>query len=138
MVVASPPGFELDGEFLSAWGDLAKSQGGNLTQTSNQKEALTGADVVYAKSWGSIRHWGDPESDLALRGGLSDWKVSMDSMKLSNDGMFLHCLPVRRNVVVDDAVLDSPYSKVIDQAENRLHGQKAVLSSIVGGINGSF
>lgn len=138
LVVAAPPGYELDAGFVAEWGQIACDQGGSLTQTSDQQAALTGADVVYAKSWGAIPHWGNPDADMALRAGLSGWKISETAMALTNGASFLHCLPVRRNVVVDDGVLDGPWSKVLDQAENRLHGQKAVLSSIVRGLNGSF
>ena len=95
-------------------------------------DALGGARVVYAKSWGSLRTYGDVEAEAALRTPFRDWQVTQDWMTKTDRGYFMHCLPVRRNVVVADEVLDSDASVVVDQAENRLHTQKALLLELLG------
>src|SRR5574338_985910 len=94
---------------------------------SSAGPAFTGADVIYAKSWGSKQFYGNIEQDLATRSQYrGKWIVDEDKMARTNDAIFMHCLPVRRNVIVTDAVVDSPASVVIDEAENRLHVQKAI------------
>ena len=132
LVVASPEGFELDPSFMASWRQIAIDNGGSLTQTNDQNLGLDGAEVVYAKSWGSISCWGNADKDKSLRSSLGDWMVSMADMERTRKALFMHCLPVRRNVVVADEVLDSPYSCVVDQAENRLHGQKAIINHLMG------
>jgi N-acetylornithine carbamoyltransferase len=88
--------------------------------------------VIYAKSWGAKQFYGDTERDLAERAQYRDkWIVNEEKMRRTNNGIFMHCLPVRRNVIVTDAVIDSSSSVVIDEAENRLHVQKAVLAQLL-------
>jgi N-acetylornithine carbamoyltransferase len=90
--------------------------------------------VIYAKSWGAKQFYGDTDRDLATRAQYrSKWIVDEEKMARTNDAIFLHCLPVRRNVIVTDAVVDSSASVVIDEAENRLHVQKAIMASLLGG-----
>ncbi len=94
------------------------------------KNALAvGADEVYVKSWGSVKHYGATEEEAALRNAQKDWKLTASRLRSTRGsrGIVMHCLPVRRNVEIDDAVLDGPHSVVVDQAENRLHMQKAIL-----------
>ena len=92
-------------------------------------EAFDGAEVVYAKSWGSRHFYGEPNKDIAARAVYrKDWIVDERKMQRTNSAVFMHCLPVRRNVIVTDAVLDSAASIVIDEAENRLHAQKAIMA----------
>ena len=131
VVVACPKSFELDPEFVKHWGALAKQEGGSFEQTNLQEDAMNGADVVYAKSWGCIAAYESPVNSFSEE--LKNWRIDEDKMQRTNQGIFMHCLPVRRNVVVTDGVLDGSRSVVIDQAENRLHGQKAVLAKIARG-----
>jgi N-acetylornithine carbamoyltransferase len=133
--VAHPPGFELDEEDMAAIRACAERNGGSVGVVHEQDAALAGADVVYAKSWGSLRHFGDPASEATLRAPLRDWQVTEARMATTREGrgIFMHCLPVRRNVVVSDGVLDGPWSVVTDQAENRLHAQRALLLELLGG-----
>jgi len=98
----------------------------------NVNEAFDGVDVVYAKSWGSKQFYGSPETDIAFRADMrNSWIVDADKMIKTNNAIFMHCLPVRRNVIVTDEVIDSVNSVVIDEAENRLHVQKAILAELV-------
>jgi N-acetylornithine carbamoyltransferase len=95
-------------------------------------EAFDGAEVVYAKSWGSRQFYGAPEKEIAERAPYrSQWIVDEGKMARTNSAIFMHCLPVRRNVIVTDGVIDSPSSVVIDEAENRLHVQKAILKELI-------
>ena len=94
--------------------------------------AFDGVDVVYAKSWGSYRHYGEPERDVRERQPYREnWIVDEAKMARTDEAIFMHCLPVRRNVIVTDAVIDGPNSVVIDEAENRLHVQKAIMTKLI-------
>src|SRR6185295_19000560 len=94
--------------------------------------AFDQVEVVYAKSWGSRNFYGAPEQDVAGRAQYrGQWRVDDEKMARTNHGIFMHCLPVRRNVIVTDSVIDSSSSVVIDEAENRLHVQKAILSKLI-------
>lgn len=113
-VVTHPPGYELAPEYL-----------GNARVEYDQNKAFEGADFIYGKNWSSYSHYGqvltqDPS-----------WVVTMDKMHLTNTGKFMHCLPVRRNMKVTDAVLDSSQSLVIEQAANREWSAQAVLREIL-------
>ncbi len=132
LVIAHPPGYELDDELVRAVDDQAAAAGGSVTVTHDVDAAFDGAQVVYAKSWGSRNFYGESEKDLAEREQYrGSWIVDEAKMARTSDGIFMHCLPVRRNVIVTDAVIDSPASVVIDEAENRLHIQKAVMKRLI-------
>ncbi len=134
LTIAHPRGFELDEELMRDIESHAERAGGSLRLTNDVQEAFDGAEVVYAKSWGSQRFYGAPERDLAERARYRpDWIVDEAKMRRTDEAIFMHCLPVRRNVIVTDAVIDSPSSVVIDEAENRLHAQKAVMAHLLGG-----
>lgn len=112
--IAHPKGYELAPEFS-----------GNAKICYDPKEAFEGADFIYAKNWSSYEDYGKIlSSDPA-------WTVSEDKMKLTNNAKFMHCLPVRRNVVVDDAVIDSANSIVVQQAGNRVWAAQTVLKEIL-------
>jgi N-acetylornithine carbamoyltransferase len=131
VLVAHPPGYELDEQLQQSMGAFASKNGGSLSLTNNIDEALDGAQVVYAKSWGSKNFYGANEKDIANRQEYRErWIVDEEKMAGTNGAVFMHCLPVRRNVIVTDQVIDSSASVVIDEAENRLHAQKAVLDLI--------
>ena len=130
--IVNPKGYDLDEGFLAQWRKIAISRGGNLTQSHNQEEAFSGAKIVYAKSWGSLAYYGQMQEEEKRRAHLGHWTIDKDKMARTDGAYFMHCLPVRRNVVVTDEVIDSKSSVVISQAANRLYGQKAVLAAMMG------
>ncbi|GAB3561658.1 acetylornithine carbamoyltransferase [Spirosoma luteolum] len=116
-VMTHPEGYELAPEFA-----------GNAPVIYDRAKAFEGADFIYGKNWSSYTHYGqvltqDPS-----------WAVTMDDMQRTNNGKFMHCLPVRRNLKVSDAVLDSPQSLVVEQAANREWSAQAVLKEILLGL----
>jgi N-acetylornithine carbamoyltransferase len=128
VVVARPDGFALPPEIMAKARLAAASAGGSLRETSDRAEAMTGANVLYAKEWGSTAPYGDAESDARLRAELTDWCVRERWFAgAAPDAKFMHCLPVRRNVAVADEVLDGPRAVVRLEAFNRLAVQMAVL-----------
>ena len=95
---------------------------------------MEGAHIIYAKSWSSTRHYGDRIADQKLRNELDDWCVDEPWFEpAAPDCRFMHCLPVRRGVVVADGILDGPRSIVIHEARNRMLAQMAVLHQMLGG-----
>ncbi len=136
VVVAHPPGYKLDGELMKAAKDQAAATGGTLEVTNDVDAAFEGANVIYAKSWGAKQFYGAPEKETAERAQYrGKWIVDEQKMGRTNAAIFMHCLPVRRNVIVTDGVIDSSASVVIDEAENRLHVQKAIMASLLGKEN---
>lgn len=117
--VVQPKGYELDPQFTAG-----------ATIAYDQEEAFRDADFIYAKNWSSYENYGEiiPQE--------KDWQVTMDKMKLTNNGKFMHCLPVRRNVVVSDEVLDSDVSIVIDEATNRIFSAQTVFHEIIKNLKG--
>ncbi len=135
VTVAHPPGYELDDDLLSEAEARAREAGGSLRVTHDVNEAFAGAEVVYAKSWGSRRFYGAPEEDLKARAPYrAEWIVDEAKMARTDKAIFMHCLPVRRNVIVTDSVIAAPASVVVDEAENRLHAQKAIMAHLLGGL----
>ena len=134
LVIAHPAGYELDEELMATSRQLANDGGGSVEITNDIDAAFAGAEVIYAKSWGAKRFYGNTDQDLAARAPYrAKWIVDEAKMARTNNAIFMHCLPVRRNVIVTDGVIDSSSSVVIDEAENRLHVQKAILASLLGG-----
>jgi N-acetylornithine carbamoyltransferase len=136
IVIARPPGYELDPEDTALIRRLAQQQGGEFVHIiDDPDDATVGADAVYVKSWGSVKLYGQPQEEKQLRAGLRDWRLTPGRVKSTRGGkgIVMHCLPVRRNVEIDDAVLDGPNSVVVDQAENRLHAQRALLLELLSG-----
>ena len=134
LVIAHPPGYELDDELMRDIESHAKTAGGSVRLTNDVNEAFDGVEVVYAKSWGSHRFYGATESDVEERAPYRPlWIVDEEKMARTREAIFMHCLPVRRNVIVTDSVIDSSSSVVIDEAENRLHAQKAIMTRLFGG-----
>ncbi|MCU0339880.1 MAG: N-acetylornithine carbamoyltransferase [Spirosomaceae bacterium] len=116
-VVTHPEGYELAPAFL-----------GNAQVTHSQEEAFAGADFVYAKNWSSYHQYGQVLTQDAA------WMITQQKMDLTNNGKFMHCLPVRRNVKVTDEVLDGPQSIVVEQAGNRVWSAQVVLKRILEGL----
>jgi len=130
VVVLRPAGYDLHPAVMAEAEQLAQAAGGSV-RVSEERSDLAGARIVYAKSWASLETYGDAEAESRLRAGLRSWCVDERQMAAAGKtARFMHCLPVRRNVVVSDAVLDGPTSVVLDQAENRLYAQTAVLERV--------
>jgi N-acetylornithine carbamoyltransferase len=128
VTVAHPPGYELNAGVLETARRWCRAAGTELTITHDQRDACRRADVVYAKSWGAAGMYGDAAAQgESFRRG-ANWMVGVDD--LGPRSHLMHCLPVRRNVVISDAALDDPRCVVVDQAENRLWAQAAVLSRL--------
>lgn len=113
-VIANPEGYDLSPEYIK-----------NTKVVHNQEEAFAGADFIYTKNWSSFEHYGqvltqDPS-----------WRITPEKMALTNNGKFMHCLPVRRGLKVADEVLDSQDSVVIQQAGNRVWSVQAALKNIL-------
>jgi N-acetylornithine carbamoyltransferase len=134
VTIARPAGYDLDPEDTALIGALAAENGGSLSITDDLQAGLEGAEAVYVKSWGSLKHFGQTEAEGALRSGHRDWRCTAERLKATRGGAahVMHCLPVRRGVEIDAAVLDGPHSIVTDQAENRLHAQRALLLRLFG------
>ncbi len=131
VTVLRPPGYGLEPAVMDAARERAESLGGSVSETEDIDAAYTGAHVVCAKGWGSLDYYGRFDEEPAAKEHLrADWIVDEDKMAKTADGWFMHCLPVRRNVIVTDGVIDSSRSAVIDEAENRLWTAAAVFSAI--------
>ena len=124
--------YRLDPQFESAAQSFATESGGSYNLTHDIEEAYTGADVVYAKSWGALPYYGRPEEEWELRKNYRRFIVNEEKMALTNDGLFSHCLPLRRNIKATDGVMDADYCVALDEAENRLHVQKAIMLELLG------
>jgi N-acetylornithine carbamoyltransferase len=138
VVVLRPERYALPPEVMAKARAAATAAGGSITETDDRAEAMRGARVLYAKSWASPRHYGDAEAERELRRGLTGWCVTESWFAgAAPDARFMHCLPVRRNVVVSDEVLDGPRSVVVPQAHNRMWAQMAVLYRLLRGEEGA-
>ena len=132
LTIAHPPGYELDEELMTTITQNARATGGNVDVSNDVHASFDGAEVIYAKSWGAKQFYGAVDQDIEHRAQFREaWIVDDQKMAQTNQAIFMHCLPVRRNVIVTDAVIDSPASVVIDEAENRLHIQKAILLNLL-------
>jgi N-succinyl-L-ornithine transcarbamylase len=114
LVITNPKGFDLSAQYADG-----------IKVTHNQEEAFQGADFVYAKNWSSYNKYGQIGTDF------SGWIIDESKMKLTNKAKFMHCLPVRRNVVVTDEIIDSDASLVIEQANNRTFAAQTVLINML-------
>ena len=124
--------YRLDSQFESAAERFAADSGGSYRLSHDIEEAYRGADVVYAKSWGALPYYGRPEDEWELRRKYRHFIVDEAKMALTNNGLFSHCLPLRRNVKATDGVMDADYCVALDEAENRLHVQKAMMLTLLG------
>ncbi len=130
VTILTPRGFELPQSVMASAAVLAAGTGSVLHETNDQSEAMDGAQILYAKSWQSTVAYGDPEYEAELRACArqEDWQVRESWFDVAlSDARLMHCLPVRRNVVVADEVLDGRRSVVTLQARNRLYTQMSVL-----------
>ncbi len=134
VTVLRPQGFELPEALMQKAKSAADKSGGSVTETDDRDAATQDTHIIYAKSWSSTRYYGDRLEDQKLREQHLDWCV--DESWFANakqDCRFMHCLPVRRGVVVADDILDGPRSIVIPEARNRMFVQMAILHQMLGG-----
>jgi N-acetylornithine carbamoyltransferase len=132
LVIAHPKHYELDEQLMAESREIAAATGGSVEIVNDIEAAFAGAEVIYAKSWGSKEFYGNSEQDTVHRWQYRHkWIVDEQKMARTNEAIFMHCLPVRRNVIVTDGVIDSTASVVIDEAENRLHVQKAIMARLM-------
>lgn len=132
VTIAHPEGMDLDPHVLSRATDLGAARGGGVRITHDQREAMRGARVVVAKSWGGWSGYGDRAAEAERRARLGRWRVDVDDLAATDGAGFMHCLPVRRNVVVTDGVLDGDQSWVIETAHRRMWTALAVLEGLLG------
>ncbi len=131
MVVATPPQLKPDSSIVRLAEEYAAASGGSLEIIEDPREAVRNADVVYTDVWVSMGEEQIAEEKKRL---LKDYQVNVELMKLAKrDAIFMHCLPAKRGEEVTEEVIEGPWSVVWDQAENRLHAQKAVLALLLGG-----
>jgi N-acetylornithine carbamoyltransferase len=132
VVVLRPQGFALPPEIMAKAHDAAAASGGSVCETEDRAAAFAGAQVIYAKEWGTTTYYGDSEADSRLRADLSDWCLREKWFAgAAPDAKLMHCLPVRRNVAIADELLDGPRALVQRQAFNRLTVQMAVLHRLL-------
>ena len=128
-----PPEFKLPADLVDQAAENARRSGGSLELMDDFDAGMRGADVVYAKSWGAMLTAKDEEDGAAIASKYTDWITDERRIGLAaDDAIYMHPLPADRNVEVADAVIDGPHSVVYDEAENRLHVQKAVMALTMG------
>jgi N-acetylornithine carbamoyltransferase len=125
--------YRLDPYFMDTAAAQACEAGGSLEVTTDIRAAYDGADWVYAKSWGALPFYGEPEREAEFRKPFRHFMVDGEKMALTRNARFSHCLPLRRNVKATDEVMDADYCVAIDEAENRLHVQKALMLQLMSG-----
>ena len=134
VTIARPPEFRLMPDVMKQADDLAAEGGGSLAEVDDMEAGFEGAQVVYPKSWGAEHLFGDESAALALNERYRDWICDARRMKIAADGaIYMHCLPADRGHEVTDDVIDGPQSVVFQEAENRLHTGKALMSLTMGG-----
>ncbi|MBU6200356.1 MAG: N-acetylornithine carbamoyltransferase, partial [Xanthomonadaceae bacterium] len=129
-VLCPTPEYLLDPRYMDFARRNVAENGGSLTVSHDPQSAYRGAHVVYAKSWGALPYFGRWAQEQSIRDAHRHFIVDEAKMALTDHGVFSHCLPLRRNVKATDAVMDSPACIAIDEAENRLHVQKAVMAAL--------
>lgn len=128
ITLACPKEYSLHPKYLAEVQAICKNQNSNFEISDQQLKHTTEADVLYVKSWGAPQFYNDSEAQTASFKNNSNWTI--DSGHLGVKTILMHCLPVRRNLKISDKVLDSPNSVIIDQAENRLWAQAAILEKV--------
>ena len=124
------PEYVLDPRYMAAAEASAAENGRKITVSHDIESAYAGAHVVYAKSWGALPYFGRWEEEKPIRDRHRHFIVDAKKMSLTDDAFFSHCLPLRRNVKATDEVVSGPRSLVIEEAENRLHVQKALMKRL--------
>lgn len=128
LTVACPSGYELDPGILKLADKNARTNDGSVEITNNLEEGVSGAVIVYAANWRSIKNYSNPEEEKQDRENHKHWVINSGHMDKTDGGYLLHPLPIRRNVSIQSAVLDEKNSLIYEQAANQLHAKKALLS----------
>ena len=129
VVLAYPEEFRLMPEIEQQARDEAKKAGTSFEIVHDMDEGITGADIVYAKSWGPLLTTSDPAEGKRIQDSYKSWIMDQRRMQLAKeDAIYMHPLPADRNIEITDEVIDGPHSVVYGEAENRLHAQKAVMA----------
>ena len=121
----------LDERYLNAASSNCLQEGTSFSVTHDIESAYSGAEIVYAKSWGSLIHYGNLEAELNSRKDFKHFIVDEQKMSMTNNAVFSHCLPLRRNIKATDAVMDADYCLAVQEAGNRKHVQKSLLTKIL-------
>ncbi|HEY1407045.1 MAG TPA: ornithine carbamoyltransferase [Spirochaetota bacterium] len=129
VAVAAPKGYQPDNEIVAEAEKIARRSGSSITITTNVEDAARGAQYLYTDVWASM---GQEKEALKRKKAFSKYKITMGLIKkCCPDAKVMHCLPAHRGEEVDDIVLDSPHSIIFDEAENRLHIQKAIMCALL-------
>jgi ornithine carbamoyltransferase len=129
--VATPPAYEPNAEIFAAAQEIAQETGGTVEAMTDPREAVSGADAVYTDAWASMGQENESDARIPI---FQPYQVNEKLMaKAAPHAVFMHCLPAHRDQEVTEAVIDSPQSVVFDQAEGRLHVQKAILMLLLWG-----
>ena len=131
LTVCHPEGFELDGSVRDVVQRTAAQTGGSVRTVRDLAAGVEGADAVYAASWEAPNLHGRPAEEQELRDKHMDRRITLPLLLRTKEAKFLHAMPIRRNVEADDAVVDGPGSLVLEQAENRLHIQRALFTAVL-------
>ncbi len=124
VTIARPSGFELDPEIMKLAQSYSSNYGYTIHESDHQGDACQNADIIYAKAWGSQLRYKNADAEKRLRDQYQNWQIQRHHL---GNAAFMHCLPVRRGVVVEDAILDGPQSIHLLQAEFRLYSQISIL-----------
>ncbi len=128
LTLAYPKKYDVDPDYMAFANKAAEQSGAKINVVNDVFEASKGADVIYAKSWGSFLMKSEEDQEYRKQ-FKNDWRISKKHFDLANkQAIFMHCLPADRNFEVTDEIIDGPMSVVYDEAENRLHTEKAILA----------
>lgn len=131
--IASPKGYQCDERIVNEAIEIAKNTGSKVVLTEDPEEAIINADVVYTDTWVSMGQESEKEERLKI---FMPYQVNSSLFaKAKDDAVFLHCLPAYRGLEVTSEIIDGPHSRIFDEAENRLHVQKAIMALLMGGTN---
>jgi N-acetylornithine carbamoyltransferase len=133
VTLSHPQGYDLDDQVMSEATRLAEARGSRVETGLSAADGVRGAHIVYARSWQSLEDYGNATLAASRRSRASGWTIDEALMQLGDRARLMHAMPVRRNLEVTDEVLDGPRSLIYDQAENRLHSQKALLVTLLRG-----
>ena len=129
IAVASPKGYECDSKYIDEAKAAAKLSGSTILITQDPNEAIANADVIYSDTWISMGQEAQKEEKLKI---FMPYQINLELFSKANkDAIFLHCLPAYRGYEVTEEIIDGPQSVIFDEAENRLHAQKAVLATLL-------
>lgn len=138
VTIAHPEGYEFDPDVVKATRENCEARGQEFTVTQDPEAGYEGAHVVYSRNWMSQNAYQDgelkKEEEIARAQKYTDWTCTAERMKRTDNGIFTHPMPIDRGAEVEDAVASGPNSCIYDVAENRLHGQKAIMAATMAGF----